>query len=738
MKTKVLLMILAVATVPMWAQQAPENLSYRTSPTAVELCWEQPGFEKTTLFNEGELITHHGVGYAGADVSMYPYQTVGISALHQASRKAADDFTLFDYDEDYDAAYLSDLVFYVFPSNYFDYTKSPVTEVFVEIYDDSPMNGGQLMYSTQANVKKKDVFINAFRLMKDYSYSDRYMPIFEITADLGIVLPTIGPYWLVFTYSADQNCFLPLRTDWGQFVTGNALFYNNGSWNYIAQNPDNNPGLAFKINGTWLFNDQTRVIGFNIYRDGVKVNDFLVTESHFLDDGLRDETSYTYRVEAVLSDDTSVMSDSLSVHTPPLLGVENVEVNVDVNEIQLDWERPAVEDKVSLTYNIYLDEQFIQNVEDTHFSRGFFERGSYSFRVDAVYFNHMTIPGEPCLVYVSDCFPPLNLSATADDNHDVTLIWDEPIESYLVSSFSGEKTNFLGTSNFYCEWAIGHRYLPEDLEPYDGLAITKVSFYAGGPENVYTLQIYTDNGFGGPDDMIYSQSIPSFKMNEKNVIYLETPVMIDADVVMWVVVNSCQTAPGYVFGLSDEYVDLKSNFIYRDWGADNTSGWDTYDSGGCIEIYLGGDSKVSSKSREECKYNIFKDDNLLVANFPENTYVDYGLETGIYRYGVQSVNGDGTSAVREVSVKVGNVGIDEVESTVSEVYPNPGGNWLYIRTALRHAQVEFYDLTGKLIHNQQITDNITPIATTSWPSGTYIWKVIANGKEVESGKWIKE
>ena len=74
----------------------------------------------------------------------------------------------------------------------------------------------------------------------------------------------------------------------------------------------------------------------------------------------------------------------------------------------------------------------------------------------------------------------------------------------------------------------------------------------------------------------------------------------------------------------------------------------------------------------------------------------------------------------------------------SSAYPNPGKNVLNIRTALQNAQVEIYDLSGKLIHKQQITDNITPITTTSWPSGTYIWKVISNGKEAESGKWIKQ
>ena len=84
-------------------------------------------------------------------------------------------------------------------------------------------------------------------------------------------------------------------------------------------------------------------------------------------------------------------------------------------------------------------------------------------------------------------------------------------------------------------------------------------------------------------------------------------------------------------------------------------------------------------------------------------------------------------------------GIEEAHDNglkVAIAYPNPGKDVLNIRTALQNAHVEIYDLSGKLVYNQQITDNITSINTTSWPSGTYIWKVIANGKEAESGKWI--
>ena len=150
----------------------------------------------------------------------------------------------------------------------------------------------------------------------------------------------------------------------------------------------------------------------------------------------------------------------------------------------------------------------------------------------------------------------------------------------------------------------------------------------------------------------------------------------------------------------------------------------------------------------------------LDANFDtiSTVYYDLGGYDNIHSeaYGITATN-DGGALLAFSSVNLGNtdqhwttvtkfpaeafVGIDEAHDNglkVAIAYPNPGKEVLNIRTALQNAYVEIYDLSGKLIHNQQITDNITPIATTSWPSGTYIWKVIANGKEAESGKWIKQ
>ena len=82
--------------------------------------------------------------------------------------------------------------------------------------------------------------------------------------------------------------------------------------------------------------------------------------------------------------------------------------------------------------------------------------------------------------------------------------------------------------------------------------------------------------------------------------------------------------------------------------------------------------------------------------------------------------------------------LDEAEEAAIKLYPNPGGNTLNICTGLRDAWVEVYDVNGRLMHRQDITENVTGIDAGDWAEGVYVWKVISNGKLAETGKWIKE
>lgn len=86
-------------------------------------------------------------------------------------------------------------------------------------------------------------------------------------------------------------------------------------------------------------------------------------------------------------------------------------------------------------------------------------------------------------------------------------------------------------------------------------------------------------------------------------------------------------------------------------------------------------------------------------------------------------------------------GIEEAHASglkVALAYPNPGGNILNVCTSLSNARVEVYDTMGQQVHEQEIKERETTINAETWPSGLYVWKVYSNGKETETGKWVKE
>ena len=87
------------------------------------------------------------------------------------------------------------------------------------------------------------------------------------------------------------------------------------------------------------------------------------------------------------------------------------------------------------------------------------------------------------------------------------------------------------------------------------------------------------------------------------------------------------------------------------------------------------------------------------------------------------------------------LGVDEAHASglkLAIAYPNPGGSEMHIRTAVENAAVEVYDMNGRLVAQQPVLETETVLDATDWAAGTYVWKVISAGKDVESGKWVKE
>ncbi len=118
---------------------------------------------------------------------------------------------------------------------------------------------------------------------------------------------------------------------------------------------------------------------------------------------------------------------------------------------------------------------------------------------------------------------------------------------------------------------------------------------------------------------------------------------------------------------------------------------------------------------------------------------DGGALLGLWGYDMDHPNTRYESVVKFPSVAFW--GVNEAHDNglkLAVAYPNPGCSTLNICTGLPNAHIEVYDALGRLIHEQEITENETAINAESWPSGLYVWKIYSKNKEAETGSWLKE
>lgn len=72
------------------------------------------------------------------------------------------------------------------------------------------------------------------------------------------------------------------------------------------------------------------------------------------------------------------------------------------------------------------------------------------------------------------------------------------------------------------------------------------------------------------------------------------------------------------------------------------------------------------------------------------------------------------------------------------VYPNPGNEYLQIRTALKNSIFYLFNLEGQKVITQPLNKHVTVINTSSLSQGTYVYHIVKDNTAIESGKWIKK
>ncbi len=360
--------------------------------------------------------------------------------------------------------------------------------------------------------------------------------------------------------------------------------------------------------------------------------------------------------------------------------------------------------------------------------------------------------------------PVTDLELERRENNSVLLTWNYP-EGFIPKeratlSWSGDFNNMIAAGQ--SDGDIAHRYEVSDLQDYIGWKVKYIGIIPISDGHYHSVRIWE-----GPEGdsleqvadnltLIYEKSAENLSYNVRNYIPIDSEITIEEGKEFWF---GIRTAPIYMTFQYTWPIDggpavPKKGDLYRI--NDGFNEWESlllstgYNYNFCIEVILEnpegkmvkmGYGNGDDETEELEGYEIYADEEQIAVitdpHFLE--YEDYRFVRGEVNYCVEAVYTTGNAEAVCGSIEI--LTTEEggmTETSISKVYPNPGENILNIRTSFPEGRIEIYDILGKMIYKQYITEEVTKISTEGWAKGMYLWKVFSEGKETESGKWIKQ
>lgn len=188
------------------------------------------GSSNSVLFDQSEMITHPGAGFNGADVSVVCAGGIeyGVNCNWAMASGdwylVADDFTLEDDSN------ISEMEFYAFQVG--STTESTMTGLYIQILDDSPLNGGQVVWGDNTtNLLSYTEWTNIYR-SSEGSMLETARPIMKVVATGLDIDIEAGNYWITvgITGSLTSGPWAVPRSIWSEANTGNGLQKNSTGW----------------------------------------------------------------------------------------------------------------------------------------------------------------------------------------------------------------------------------------------------------------------------------------------------------------------------------------------------------------------------------------------------------------------------------------------------------------------------------------------------------------------------
>ena len=206
-------------------------------------------------------------------------------------------------------------------------------------------------------------------------------------------------------------------------------------------------GVSFPtvtVNLNWTGETDRAIHGYNVYKNGVKINSALLTESAYIDNGVARNASYTYTVTAVYDEGESSMSNSA---TATVKGVGTF--NGTVTDFLTNG--PVANARIDITGP---QGNYTVNTESNGTYNSLAYAGTYRVDVAAAGYTAQSVVNKTVahngtstnnFVLMENPAPVTGVTATLDGS-DVSISWSAPVRGIVNYSVYREKVYQVGSS----------------------------------------------------------------------------------------------------------------------------------------------------------------------------------------------------------------------------------------------------------------------------------------------------
>ncbi len=515
------------------------------------------------------------------------------------------------------------------------------------------------------------------------------------------------------------------------------------------------------------------VAGYNVWRNGEKVNEELITARHY-SEKVFEPGDYIYTIEYVAENGCTSKSDDYAKGEVTINPVgecaapQRVAVYESNETACLTWEVP-VETDGFVGFNVYRNgKMLIEELVDLKFFDSEIEKAKkYVYTVEAFYENSCGASDSVELVPTFEGTAEAPSAVTCAQKKvangtDVTTTWDLPyFETPLALGYCTVPTGAVTLKGSNVIYALVG-WDSADLAKYKDLYVVGIEFILGTDKLTANGIVYVDGR------MVQSESAGRIRAEEWNRVYLKKPVsmnhnMIDVGYVVQfnpdeldgnVLVHdygpakvgySDQISPDGVNIYSLKASDVDANLcinalVVRRRDMEEAAKMPDVQAQGYLEKKAVSLSSVNlteatpvngvkaiSESYSLKGFNVYRDGEKLNETILRDfSYVDEGMKAGEYFYSVSAVYADEEVTSDEVYVEIRDVDNDRQDAVCPVSFqPNPVQDMLYIKG--EYASLSLIDMTGRVVLSD--VRNVQSLSMVDFQSGMYFVKLMfENGR----------